>query len=745
MDVEICRIITDGDLKLSRGEWMKKWFESIKKLIKNTPAKVKIPIALLSMIIILSLAGYLFILFGGKLVVDEEAMIQDAVTTIESEDGEIIGKLYEENRIPIHIETLPDHVKKAFIAIEDRRFYEHAGVDMKSVARAVYRDILAGSKVEGASTITQQLAKNVFLHHDKTWMRKTKEVMAAIYLERHLSKEHILELYINQIYFGHGVYGIEAASQKFFSKTAKELEISEAALIAGLAKAPNGYSPINHPDKALKRRNIVLRAMEDMEMLSTEDRLKEQGKTLGLKVQSTKEKPWMASYIDIVTKEAAASYKLSINELRRGGYRIIVNVDDSLQQIAYKRMQEGDYFPGNSKGVEGAFVMTEAETGSIVAAIGGRNYQAGDLNRLFVKRQPGSTLKPIAVYGPAMMRGEYGPYSLLTDQKMEIEDYAVRNSDGKYEGIVSMYNAIKDSKNIAAVWLLNQIGIPYSKDYLEKMNISIPDEGLAIALGGLRDGVTPLQMVEAYGTFASNGTFVQAKAIDQIYDKNNTLVKRTDVKKKKVFSPQVAWNMTRMLEAVVQNGTGQSGSYHKALAGKTGSTGHPLAKGKTKDAWFVGYTPEYVTALWMGYDQSDEHHYLTGGSSFPTTLTKAMLTEMDKTHPQKAAFAQPADVEEVEDPIILPEIKHVKAEHVFGGFALLKAKLTWEGSEDERVIYRIYRKQEGIDKKVGEVEGKHMFTLTGLSAWKKNAYYVVPYDPLTKLEGAHSQTVELAL
>ncbi|HLQ97237.1 MAG TPA: transglycosylase domain-containing protein, partial [Candidatus Dormibacteraeota bacterium] len=466
----------------------KKIYERYLSMIPN---KMKWLILILGIVLFLGLIGYLMIIYGGKLVIDDEKLILNSTTTIETSDGNTIGELYFENRYLITLDQVPEHVQNAFIAIEDVRFYQHAGVDIKSVARAVYRDVISFGKVEGASTITQQLAKNLFLYNDKTWMRKTKEVMAAIYLERTYSKDEILELYLNAIYFGHGIYGIETAAQYFFSKSVEELTVAEGALMAALAKAPNGYSPINHPDKALTRRNVALKAMNNAEMISTDMMLTEQGKTLGLNVKEKEVDPWVNSYLDLVMKEAAKKHSISIDELKRGGYRIVVNIDKQAQKIAYEEFKKDRYFPGNTDGVEGAFVMLEEATGQVKVALGGRDYQLGDLNRVTVKRQPGSTFKPLAVYGPAMMTEEYEPYSLLKDEELAYGDYVARNYDDQYEGEISLYEALVKSKNTSTVWLLDQIGIDYSKDYLKKMNIDIPDEGLAIGLGGLSEGVTP--------------------------------------------------------------------------------------------------------------------------------------------------------------------------------------------------------------------------------------------------------------
>jgi len=720
----------------------KKIYERYLSMIPN---KMKWLILILGIVLFLGLIGYLMIIYGGKLVIDDEKLILNSTTTIETSDGNTIGELYFENRYLITLDQVPEHVQNAFIAIEDVRFYQHAGVDIKSVARAVYRDVISFGKVEGASTITQQLAKNLFLYNDKTWMRKTKEVMAAIYLERTYSKDEILELYLNAIYFGHGIYGIETAAQYFFSKSVEELTVAEGALMAALAKAPNGYSPINHPDKALTRRNVALKAMNNAEMISTDMMLTEQGKTLGLNVKEKEVDPWVNSYLDLVMKEAAKKHSISIDELKRGGYRIVVNIDKQAQKIAYEEFKKDRYFPGNTDGVEGAFVMLEEATGQVKVALGGRDYQLGDLNRVTVKRQPGSTFKPLAVYGPAMMTEEYEPYSLLKDEELAYGDYVARNYDDQYEGEISLYEALVKSKNTSTVWLLDQIGIDYSKDYLKKMNIDIPDEGLAIGLGGLSEGVTPLNMVEGYRAFVHDGEVVDPYTISRIYNRKGELIAEANPKSKEVFHPQVAWNMTEILSYTVKAGTAQQGVYEKALAGKTGSTEHPHVKGMVKDAWFVGYTPEYVTALWMGYDHSDQDHHLTVGGSAPTELTKAILTKIDQGQSLAEKFTKPNHVKAIPQPIELPDIKNVDVKYVFGGLSLIKGEISWTGSSDERVIYRIYQKETGIDKKIGEVVGKTVFKIDDVKLLQTNYFYIVPYDPLTKTEGEPSEVVELSI
>ncbi|QDP42109.1 PBP1A family penicillin-binding protein [Radiobacillus deserti] len=702
------------------------------------------PLYIVGSIVVLGIIGYLFILFGGRFVVDEKDLILKEATTIETREGIVIKRIYDENRTNVSFEDIPEYVANAFVAIEDNRFYEHAGVDFKSVMRALSRDILSMSKKEGASTITQQLAKNLFLSNDKTWMRKTKEVMAAIYLDRNFTKEKLLEYYMNEIYFGHGKYGIQEASRYYFSKDVKDLTVSEGALLAGLAKAPNSYSPIDHPEKALERRNIVLQEMNELDMLETEQMVQLQGKTLELNLQKEKEQPWLDSYIDLVLQEITNTFDISFNELKRGGYRIVVNLDPNAQRIAYEQLQNEASFSGSESGIEAAFVAVDQKSGGILSAIGGRNYKLGDLSRVTVRRQPGSVMKPLAVYGPAMMKEDYQPYTLLPDEKRSYGDYTAHNYDEQYEGSVSMVEAIQESKNAPAVWLLDEIGITYAKDYLEKMNLSIPDKGLSIALGGLKEGLTPLQLAESYRAFAHQGEVIHAYTVDTIYDRNDEVVAEARYETTNVFSEQVAWNMTRMLEGVVQRGTATSGDYEKALAGKTGTTQHPKAKDMVKDAWFVGYTPDIVTAMWVGYDQSDDKHYLTKGSEVPTTITKNILREVDQYREQASTFTKPDSVEELQEPITLPVVEDLKADYKFGGFSILQASLTWTPSTDNRVVYHIYKVTEDGDEKIGEVKGEGEYRVKGINFFGENTYYIQPYNPLTNETGKASNQVTLS-
>src|SRR5699024_1367405 len=715
------------------------------KEVKSSISTVKYIVLSLGIAIVLALIAYTTILYGGKLIADEDKLMISPPTTIETEEGEIIWYLYDQYRLPVDLEQVPEHVQDSFLAIEDKRFYEHSGVDFRSIMRALYRDILARSKVEGGSTITQQLAKNLFLTNDKSWLRKTKEAMIALYLEREFTKDEILDMYLNVVYFGQGQYGIEAAANKYFHKSVEELTLEEGALLAGMVKAPNGYSPIEHPEKAKNRRDLVLDTMSDLEYISEEEANEAQAKDLQLNISQRKINPAYHTAVDMAIKEAEETYGISLDELKQGRYRIMTAINENAQQIAFDQFQHDGYFSGNDKEkVEGVFVMMDQESGSIVAALGGREYQTFDLNRAYsAKRQPGSAIKPLAVYAPALETETYTPYSAVLDELTDWNGKEYRNHDNQYEGSITLYDALRKSKNTSAVWLLNEIGIDYAKSYLEKMEMDIEDNDLGIALGALTDGVTPIQMAEGFRTFVHNGEMIEAHVITEIVDQKGETVGTIEPKTTEVFSPQVAWNMTEMLKGVVENGTGTAGHYPHELAGKTGTTEHPKVEGESKDAWFVGFTPEYVTALWMGYDISDENHYLTGGSAYPTELTKKILTELDQRQSLETVFTKPEDVVALEQPVDLPLINDLSSSYIFGGMKLLKGKLEWSGTGDERIVYRIYEEKENGDEKIGEVSGGNQFIVEDFSIFRTNSYYVVPYDPVAQLEGQRSNVVKL--
>ncbi|CAG9622956.1 transglycosylase domain-containing protein [Sutcliffiella rhizosphaerae] len=694
---------------------------------------------------IFGLIGYIVIILMGNYVIDEKKLVMDSTTTMVDENGNQIASLFFENREIVGIDQIPEYVQNAFVAVEDNRFYEHRGIDVRAIGRAVYRDILARSKVEGGSTLTQQLAKNIFLTNEKSWLRKTKEAVIAINLERRYTKKEIMEMYLNQIYFGHGAYGVQAASELYFNKDVEDLTVEQGAMLAALPKAPNSFSPINYPEEAKKRRDLVLHLMERHGYLEPEETVAFMGRTIGLNVQDMPEKQEFLTYIDMVMNEAEVKYGITPEELHRGGYSITVPLHVQAQKAAFERFQDNEYFPGNNGDVEGAFVLMDQKNGGVLAVIGGRNYVTKGINRVEIKRQPGSTLKPLAVYAPALEEGKYEPYSLLKDELLSYgegqEAYTPRNYHHQYKKEVTMYDAIKDSLNAPAVWALNELGIERSKSYLTKMGLDIPDNGLAIALGGLQNGITPLELTKAYRAFGNNGKTIEPYFIKEIKTRKGEIIAKVKKMENEVFSEQTAWEMTRMLEGAVQNGTASAGELLGDLAGKTGTTNFPGVEGAIKDTWFIGYTTDVIGTVWMGYDTTTKEQFLTGGGAYPTRIFKDILTDagLDNT-----SFTVPAGVTDLEEPIILPERLTLKGSIGFHPFSLFTAKLSWNEveDEDERVVYRIYSVLENESILLGEVTGTNQYTVEHINVLHAPHFYVVPYNTQTEKEGNPSERVK---
>ncbi|MET1248182.1 PBP1A family penicillin-binding protein [Sporolactobacillus sp. STCC-11] len=689
---------------------------------------------------IVGLLVYFFVLLIGNHYTDDEKLVMSRTSVVVDEQGRELSRLYAENRDPVALKKVPKHVQNAFIVTEDLRFYQHSGIDLRGVMRALVTDIMAGDKAEGASTITQQLARNAYLSNEKTWFRKFKEAAIAVSLERKYSKKQILEMYLNQVYFGHGIYGVQMASEFFFNKDVGQLTEDEGALLAALPKGPNGYSPIMHPKKALERRNLVLTLLQKHDYLSAEQSVRLKGKTLGLNVHKIQTHPEYDSYMDLVKEEAAKKYHIGAEDLIRGGYKIVVPMSKEAQSASYNAFKNNVYFQGSNpnQSPEGAFVLM-SKNGGVLAAQGGRNYVSGSYNRVNDKRQPGSSFKPLAVYGPALDSGGYQPYSMLQDKKVSYGDYKPTNYNGRYNGEMTMYDAITVSQNAPAVWLLDQIGISKSKSYLSKMGIDLPDKGLAIALGGLSKGVSPLQMVSAYTAFDNNGSQSQSYFIQAIYDHNGKKIGEAKPKSKKIFSKQTAWYMTRMLQSVMKNGTGQAGYSQAALAGKTGSTAY--TKNGLRDAWFVGYTPDVVGSVWLGYDQTSKDQYLTGSSNDAVRLFKTVINSMPNE--SRLAFEKPSDVSDLDEPIRLAAVTQLSAKGVLGKYALPALQLTWNAGSDDRIVYRVYSELDGKRTLKGEVKGKNTFRINFVNPMSKENYYVVPYNTQTDKIGNASPSVEI--
>ncbi|WP_347861222.1 PBP1A family penicillin-binding protein [Salimicrobium sp. PL1-032A] len=694
----------------------------------------------------LAAMALLALMFGGALFVSEEELTLDTASTV-MVDGQEIEQIYSVNRTLVELEEVPEFLQQAFVATEDSRFYEHSGIDPRGIARALYRDIIAWEKVEGASTITQQVAKNLFFSNEKSWMRKTKEVMVALYLERTFTKEEILEFYVNSIYFGEGTYGVEAASERYFGTSVSEITQSQAALLAGMPKAPNSYSPVNDPEAAKDRRDVVLMRMEDESYITADQQETLVNETLTFEENPQPEETWSNAYVNAVVDEVVDRYGISREALKTEGYQIETNMNPEAQQIAYDTMQNASYASGSvEEEVEGAFVLTDQE-GKVTALIGGKSYEHGDRNHALSKHQPGSVMKPLAVYGPALMSGQFTPYSMLKDEEQSYEGYGDRapsNVSGGYEGQVTMYQALVESKNAPAVWLFDQIGVEEGKTYLEKLGLYTEDDGLSIALGGLSEGFTPMEITGAYQAIGNGGERRPLQTIATVTDRDGEeLEPKEQAESIEVFDEETAFQLREMMETVVSEGTATSGSYGGPLAGKTGTAGHPTVEGQNRDVWFAGFTPNYTMSMWMGYEASGEDYYLTDSSSVPTALSKQLMTNLEGVIDPGEEFTDPEGVESLEQPIELPDSTELQGSLDLGGWSVFQGTLEWEAAEDDRILYRLYRKRGDEPELIAEKQGtSHKVQAFGLLG--SRTYFVVPYDPATDREGERSNEVTLS-
>ncbi len=544
-------------------------------------------------------------------------------TVIYDKDGDLATRIETNRTVGIQLEKVPNYVPNAVIAIEDRRFREHNGFDIKGMARAFFGNLISREITGGGSTITQQLTKNALLSPEKTYKRKIEELFLAVEIEKNYEKDEILTMYLNQVYFGSGAWGIEQASRKYFNKDINQVTISEAAMLAGLLQSPSALDPFKHYDKAMNRRNVVLGAMKEEEMITEEEYTSAKNEKIILEEGGgsyiNRGYPY---YVDAVLDEAINEYGLTQEEIITRGYRIYTEMDQNIQATLEQIYKENTSFPRGMNGamVQSGSVLLDPESGAVRGIVGGRgDYVFRGFNRAtHMKAQPGSTMKPLAVYTAALEEG-YTSTSMLKDEPMVFEDYAPENYSRTFQGEVSMYEAVVKSLNVPAVWLLNEIGLEKGMTSLEKFGIPLEKEDhyLGIALGGMSKGVSPLQMAEAYSVFANGGKRKDSHLITKIVGPTGNTIAKHNSETTRVTSKKVAKEMSSMLLGVVESGTGQGAQIPGIqLAGKTGSTQLPYPDiNGTKDQWFVGYTPELVGAVWLGYDKTDRQHYLSSSSS----------------------------------------------------------------------------------------------------------------------------------
>lgn len=544
-------------------------------------------------------------------------------TTIYDKDGDRAGYLYSQKGTWVSLDKISPNVADAVLSTEDRNFYHEYGFSIKGMMRALLLNlknrIMGSSDIAGGgSTLTQQLVKNAFLSQEQTISRKAKEIFIAMQVENTYSKKQILAMYLNNAYFGNGVWGIEDASEKYFGVHASQLTVPQAATIAGMLKNPNGYNPKDHPAESRQRRNVVLTLMKDNGKLTREQMKSYQDSPMITSDNYQYDSGYRYPYFfDAVIDEAIKKYGLSEEDIMNRGYKIYTTLDQNYQSTMQTDFADSSLFPYDADDgtrAQGASIAIDPKTGGVTALVGGRkdSHVFRGYNRATqLVRSPGSTIKPLAVYAPALQHGYH--YDSMVEDKHQAygsNKYSPKNATGTYQGKIMLYQALAESKNTTAVWLLNKIGVSEGYRSAEKfgLKLSDSDKNLSLALGGLEKGVSPMTMASAYSAFANEGVKYDAHFIRRIVDASGkTIVDEEDADSTRVVSEKVANEMTSMMIDVYKNGTGVSAKpYGYTIAGKTGSTQgngvDPTAA--DTDRWYIGYTPDVVLATWVGFDSN---------------------------------------------------------------------------------------------------------------------------------------------
>ena len=590
-------------------------------------------------------------------------------TTVYDANDAAVGALYgSERRIWVGLSSVPRHVQQAFVAAEDLRFYSHHGVDFHRLLGALWQDLRTLSYAQGGSTITQQLIKLTHLSQVKTISRKAQEIVLALQLERVMDKEHILEAYLNAVYFGHGAYGIEAASNTYFDKPTSKLTLAEGALLAGVIKSPSSYAPHLNMEKAIARRNSILKIMEQNGMITPKQRREAQAEAVKLAADDGNGARF-AWYMDTVLGEAMSVLHVDADELMSGGYGIHTALNPRMQATAEALFEDGARFPTDGKDgtpVEAALVALDTESGALQAVIGGRRYdvQRGLNRATAMRRQPGSAFKPVSTYAAAIDACGYLPSSIVDDTPRTFSGgYRPGNAGGTSYGPVTLREALSRSLNVATVDLAERISVPTVRSYAQRFGLPLDaaDANLSLALGSLTYGVSPAQLGAAYCALANGGACVTPHAIRSIEDSEGHVLYRFPENMRRAVAPETAYMVTDMLKTAATKGSARAlSSCGLPVAGKTGT----VAEGRdgTRDIWTVAYTPDAAVCVWMGFDNPGTGNRLAGsegGSGYPASLCAAYLGSVS-SQLSGSDFKRPAGVRTaLVDSVALAEDKAV--------------------------------------------------------------------------------------
>jgi penicillin-binding protein 1A len=583
----------------------------------------------------------------------DEALLKDGESSkLYDKDGNKFAEIGIEKRTNVSYQEIPKVMENAILAVEDIRFYKHHGIDIKRLAGAVIANVQEGFGAEGASTITQQVVKNSFLSPEKTLKRKLQEQWLAIKLEQKYSKQQIFEMYANKIYLSsipsYGqVYGIAAAAEAYYGKKLNELELHEAAMIAGMPQSPNNYNPFDYPEAAEKRRNIVLNLMAKHGFISKEESEKAKEIPVTNTLVTTKKDPSpYESFIDQVIKEVS---ELGDVDISSAGLEIHTTLDPSAQSYVEQILETNEIIKFPNEELQAGIVLLDTKTGEIRAIGGGRNIEVarGFNYATDINRQPGSTIKPVLDYGPAIEYLQWSTYHQIVDEPLKYSgtDQSIGNYDGKYKGQMSIRYALADSRNIPAVKTIKEVGLERAGEFAKSLGIKFQEEPVqeAYSIGGF-NGVSPMELAGAFSAFGNKGQFNKPHAVTKVVFMDDTEVS-LEPEPVQAMKDSTAFMVTDMMKSVVTSGTGRAANIPGLnVAGKTGTTNFPseikkkynIKPGGVPDIWFAGYTPKYTAAVWTGYEKTSETNYILSPDE------KALAKSIFKTVIQKVSEGKEA-------------------------------------------------------------------------------------------------------
>lgn len=619
------------------------------------------------LVFIVLLLGFLFegYLIGMAKTTDVDNLQErlQETTMVKDQNGNDLGKLSGANGTYVSIDQISPAVQQAVVSTEDKRFYKHHGFDIIGIGRAMVGLLVNRQISGGGSTLTQQLVKNSFLTNEQTLLRKFKELFISFEVEKAYSKDQILEMYLNNTYFGNGAYGVQDASEKYFGKPAADLSLAEGAVLAGALKGPSIYNPVDDYNSTLERRNLVLQLMNENGFIDANAmQTAENSEMPQMNNKLPNEENPYQFYFDAVIDEASNKFGISEEDLMHNGYQITTNLNTAYQDVLNDIYTDRSQFPIGPTGeqAQSASVVLDPYTGGVLAVVGGND---GHTFRGFdratqMRRQPGSVIKPLNVYTPALEAG-YTPFDIVPDEVKSYgaEKYAPQNHDYTTVGELYLWQALAQSKNTTAVWLMNEIGVEPAMHKLDAFGIPYTESDMALssALGGFEKGVSPLEIASAYTAFVNKGKRSEPFFIKSITDADgNEIVKDQTPKQNNAISPEIAETMSSMMMNVYQaGGTGAAAApYGHQVAGKTGTveTGENIPG--VNDQWFVAYTPDVVVTSWYGFDQSSDENYIWNGSpiSSGSNFQKIIQGVLDQSP------GTPFAVQNIQDSADNPEI-----------------------------------------------------------------------------------------